>query len=257
MKIKLGSAFAWVGLAVMLNSHGATGANGADATGSGAVLPVRQVLLHVPNHKVNHELLAHREPQVPRDHQRAHPRVPSQCGPGGSWVCRPTLPRYVDNGDGTVTDHQTGLMWEKKTGTPGGNHLACVSDSCTDPHDVNNMYFWAPPGTWAPPSLEFRDYLERLNDLKSPNDGTSTPCFANHCDWRLPTIGELRSILSAPYPTCSASPCIDPTFGPTQDTYWSSTAYYPNAAMTVSFREGYVSNTKAAIGFVRAVRGGR
>ena len=26
-----------------------------------------------------------------------------------------TPPRFVDNGDGTVTDNQTGLMWEKKT----------------------------------------------------------------------------------------------------------------------------------------------
>lgn len=27
--------------------------------------------------------------------------------------------RYQDNGDGTVTDRQTNLMWEQKTGTPG------------------------------------------------------------------------------------------------------------------------------------------
>ncbi|HUA34481.1 MAG TPA: hypothetical protein VMA09_12805 [Candidatus Binataceae bacterium] len=29
--------------------------------------------------------------------------------------------RYVDNGDGTITDKNTGLMWEKKT-TGGGVH---------------------------------------------------------------------------------------------------------------------------------------
>src|SRR5262249_57973783 len=28
-----------------------------------------------------------------------------------------TTLRFVDNGDGTVTDNQTGLQWEKKTGT--------------------------------------------------------------------------------------------------------------------------------------------
>ncbi|TMA85936.1 MAG: DUF1566 domain-containing protein, partial [Deltaproteobacteria bacterium] len=27
--------------------------------------------------------------------------------------------RFVDNGDGTVTDNETGLIWEKKTGTVG------------------------------------------------------------------------------------------------------------------------------------------
>src|SRR5690242_10587120 len=30
-----------------------------------------------------------------------------------------TTPRFVDNMDGTVTDNETGLQWEKKTGTVG------------------------------------------------------------------------------------------------------------------------------------------
>ena len=30
---------------------------------------------------------------------------------GTAWVCDP--PRLVDNGNGTITDNQTGLMWEK------------------------------------------------------------------------------------------------------------------------------------------------
>ena len=37
----------------------------------------------------------------------------------------------ADNGYGTVTDHQTGLMWEKKT--PAGSGSV---------HDVNNKYTW-------------------------------------------------------------------------------------------------------------------
>ena len=28
--------------------------------------------------------------------------------------------RFVDNGNGTITDNQTGLMWEKQTGSTGG-----------------------------------------------------------------------------------------------------------------------------------------
>ena len=38
--------------------------------------------------------------------------------------------RFIDNGDGTLTDRQSGLMWEKKTSTGGGVH------------DVSGRYTW-------------------------------------------------------------------------------------------------------------------
>src|SRR6059036_1572800 len=41
-----------------------------------------------------------------------------------------TTLRFVDNGDGTVTDNQTGLQWEKKDGADGVENYA-------DPHDVD------------------------------------------------------------------------------------------------------------------------
>ena len=41
-----------------------------------------------------------------------------------------SMHRFVDNGDGTVTDNQTGLMWEKK-------------DSSGGVHDWDNTYTWA------------------------------------------------------------------------------------------------------------------
>jgi hypothetical protein len=37
------------------------------------------------------------------------------------WVGAAEAQRYVDNGDGTVTDNTTHLMWEKKT-TDGSVH---------------------------------------------------------------------------------------------------------------------------------------
>jgi hypothetical protein len=51
--------------------------------------------------------------------------------------------RFHDNGDGTVTDHKTGLMWEKKTGIVG-NPVQCTSSGggCPDAHNVNNTYAW-------------------------------------------------------------------------------------------------------------------
>jgi len=38
--------------------------------------------------------------------------------------------RYTDNGDGTITDHCTGLMWEQKTGVPGRPFIECNPCVC-------------------------------------------------------------------------------------------------------------------------------
>ena len=52
-------------------------------------------------------------------------------------VCPPNSPvRFVDNGDGTVCDHQTGLMWEQKDADDGTIDL-------NNPRDVNNFYNWS------------------------------------------------------------------------------------------------------------------
>jgi hypothetical protein len=129
----------------------------------------------------------------------------------GGFVCKSAVPHFIDNGDGTVTDNQTGLMWEKKSAAGTG-----------DVHDVNNSYTWSVSGSPndATGSL-YSDFLQELNGLSLSG---AHPCFAGHCDWRIPTNGEMRSILSAPYP-CGGGPlCIDETtFGPTKSSgYWSS-----------------------------------
>jgi Protein of unknown function (DUF1566) len=170
---------------------------------------------------------------------------------GGALACRP---RFVDNGDQTVTDNKTGLMWEKKEG--------CGSADFLNPRCVENTYTWSAASPFTDPTgTLFSDFLERLNDLKTTNDGTATPCFANHCDWRIPTIGELRSILSAQYPLCTAAPCIDQSFGPTQEPYyWSSSSYAsaPNFVWLVGFHDGGVGfSSKNSAFSARAVRGGR
>ena len=93
--------------------------------------------------------------------------------------------RYTHNGDGTVTDHQTGLQWETKTSSDDIQDFA-------NPHDADNTYpLSAVPGGTLPDGSAFTDFLVRLNGASDDGSATLSGCFAGHCDWRLPTIGEL------------------------------------------------------------------
>lgn len=166
----------------------------------------------------------------------------------------PTAPRFEDCGDGTVADHQTGLQWEKKT-----------DNATPDVHDVDNTHTWSVGDPWDPDGTAFTDFLRTLNGLNGSFD-----CFV-HCDWRLPVIGELRTILIGPTAapgqaqTCSAAPCIDPAFaavgGPTASSgYWSASTYAgdPPFAWSAFFLNGNVTNNFKAgvVDYVRAVRTG-
>lgn len=190
----------------------------------------------------------------------------------GAFICKSAMPRYTDNGDSTVTDNQTGLMWEKPT-------AACAGEvTCVD-----NQYTWSTtiiaadgsvfPGS-APNGTLFVDFIAGLNggDSYDPssqqifNNLDSTACFANHCDWRIPTYAELSSIFFL-NPVCSALsgfPCIDPALGPTQaSAYWSlsfnASSAFPQAALAVQFNNGGnpSRNFKNTNLYARAVRTAR
>jgi hypothetical protein len=148
--------------------------------------------------------------------------------------------RYQD-GDGTVTDYDTGLQWEKKNGAPGLGGLCLVGDV----HCVQDQYDWN--GAHA--------FVDASSDAVAP-----TACYFDRCDWRLPTSTELLSIVDPSVPGCEAAttPCIQPVFGSTNlGAYWTATTYAnsPTFVWQVHFGLGSeIIGDPATDAFVRAVR---
>ncbi len=149
--------------------------------------------------------------------------------------------RFVDNGDGTITDRRSGKMWEKKVDSGGMvGRTTCLSA----PHDINTRCRWhEATGDW----------------IKTVNAEGGTG-YAGYNDWRVPTIGELQDILMARPPDVCPSPCIDPIFGPTATSfYWSSTTDPKDSSLAglALFGNGDVFfDDKSIDTRVRAVRGG-
>lgn len=153
--------------------------------------------------------------------------------------------RYRDNGDGTVTDYDTGLQWELKDGEVGSPCLIFVD---RPNHCVNATYTWT----------QAQIFVNSLNG-SSTDSVVLENAFAGFGDWRLPTILELRTIADTTVPGCSGgSPCIDPIFGPTiAFGYWSVTSatLLPTSASIVVFSVGVASTfDKTNSISVRAVR---
>lgn len=167
--------------------------------------------------------------------------------------------RFTDNGDGTVSDAQTGLMWEKK-GDLDGVPVACPNaGACPDPHDADNEYTYSADSPLGPPGTAFTVLLAQLN---------AGGGFAGHTDWRLPTREELQTI--ADYGDASA-PIVPPAFAiactgsctPTTcsctalSRYWSAdlTASISGNAWILDFSDGSVLTDTRDTGYpARAVR---
>jgi hypothetical protein len=168
-------------------------------------------------------------------YQAAWPRLRAQAAGTGSTCDQP---RFTDNGL-TVTDNLTALVWEKKTD----------DDSL---HDVDQVYTWSAVGTFTPADgTAFTSFLAPVN----------AGCFAGQCDWRLPTVAELQTILESP--PCGTEPCIDPAFGPTAlGAYYSAISRITPASQVWIvnfnfFNTGLTFTNKSAGALhVRAVRGG-
>jgi hypothetical protein len=175
----------------------------------------------------------------------------------GSFVCQP---RFNVNGDGTLTDNQTGLMWELQTS-------ACQGEITCSTYAFN----WS--ASTADDNQDGTLFTVFLATLNSNTGSISSTCLANYCDWRIPNIIELQTIIETSAPGCDpsigAAPCIDPAFGPTQpDLYWASTTFVgtggncPSYTTICAWYVGFgdatvVTNMKIYTYSARAVRGGR
>ncbi len=137
-------------------------------------------------------------------------------------------PSYTDNGNGTVTDNITSLMWQQE--------------------DDNQTYNWyEASGTYD----------------ATYNPGTMDVCgsltLAGYSNWRLPDVIELMGIVDYG----EYGPAIDSVAFPNTNAYeyWSSTrsSYYPTRALSAGFAHGYVSSRpiemNRMIFFIRCVRG--
>ena len=115
-----------------------------------------------------------------------------------------------DNGDGTVTDRKTGLIWKR----------------CLEEQSGSDCAGSAKDFTW-------QQALQRAQTVNSSGG------FAGFSDWRLPTIKELSSLVE--------HQCVDPAINLTRfpnasnHWLWSSSAVAGNTfhAWNVYFGNGY------------------
>jgi hypothetical protein len=178
--------------------------------------------------------------------------------------------RYTDNRNGTITDRNTSLVWEKKS-----------YDGSI--HDVRNPYTWDEAFSVHVAALNNHCANNATKSCSSNRDcpggvtGLPGKCgFAGKRDWRVPNYKELVSLLNLQ----NVGPAVSPVFNtncvegatvltgscsvltgpnaPTNYDYWSSTSFvFATNAWFVDFVAGHVGNGgKGDRNAVRAVRGG-
>lgn len=136
---------------------------------------------------------------------------------------------FIDNGDGTVTDTATGLMWDQCS--QGQSGIACATGTAS-----------------------FMNWAAALTEAVAANSAN----YKGHNDWRLPNKNELESLVLI----TANNPAIDLNAFPATPSqfYWSSTTYTPDPAVAwvVSFNVGVsLADLKTAGYVVRLVRSGQ
>ncbi len=163
---------------------------------------------------------------------------------GVSWP----NPRFTDNGDGTVTDNLTGLMWLKDANCIQTNYPGFDKDEIHGDGQV----------TWQ----------HALDFVSGINAGTYSNCGGGYTDWRLPNVKELQSLLHYAYydpavPNTAGTgqwTSGDPFTGVQSSSYWSATTYASDtsSAWLVRIYVGNVYHNGKSLGNnVWPVRGGQ
>jgi len=175
--------------------------------------------------------------------EEANPRDCAGTGEDGEFqmgVAWPS-PRFANNGDGTVTDNLTGLIWLQNANCMGTNYPEFDNDNIAGDGLV----------TWQH-SLDF---------IAGINDGTYSACggVSPLTDWRLPNIRELHSLVDYgnAYPAISSDHPFDNFQFDSH--YWSSTTLdFSSNAWSVRFEIGEVRLVSKANNeyYVWPVRGG-
>ena len=141
------------------------------------------------------------------------------CGGVQAQVCQTdsiaaTTPdtQLLDNGDGTVSDGKSGLMWKQCSEGQSGSDCAVGSTT----------------------GFSWQGVLQQAQTVNASG-------FAGYSDWRVPTIKELSSLVEWQ--------CVEPAINLTRfpntpnSDYWSSTATavgsrYTSYMHQVNFRDG-------------------
>lgn len=152
-------------------------------------------------------------------------------------LCALALPAwaaFTDNGDGTITDTTTGLVWDKCS-------RGQVWDNTT------------PPGTCTG-AASTHAWAAALAEAAVANAAS----HRGHADWRLPNRTELESLVKID----ASALAIDGTVFPATASawYWTSTTYAPNPAVAwgVGFSFGLpYADSKTDANRVRLVRSGQ
>ncbi|TGK43927.1 DUF1566 domain-containing protein [Leptospira andrefontaineae] len=159
--------------------------------------------------------------------------------------------RFTDNGDGTLTDKITNLIWQKCTAGVGSKDASTPPVSTCGAGNISGS-----DTNGAPSTFTWKEALAYCNGTGTVKPPALTGSFAGKT-WRLPNIRELLSIVdrSVYNPSLDTSSFVIGTGSP--DFFWSSTTSYNqlSAAWTVNFYYGYsyYNAQKVSAYYVRCV----
>jgi hypothetical protein len=150
---------------------------------------------------------------------------------------------YTDNSNGTITDNNTSLMWQK----------------CTAGYTDVNACTGGAAGTY-----NWYQANGTINEFRNPSGSFIDVCgnldLGGHTDWRLPTKKELITLVN--YNIQNPGPTINPSAFPNtkSNRYWTSNVVVgePGNWWIVYFTDGSVrGNIPEDIYYVRCVRGAK